>query len=532
MAETEEKRAIIIAENGTDEEVNAELRQMVDVDRRVIGRKETIGYMLFDGSRAFNIDGHKDLFVDSILKIGFDFQAKYNVVAGIWDVVDDFIVSFIMEKTRTRWGKFLPYVFAGGLPYAIIATLYWILPGILPASMINNFNNVTKFIIYAGLDMLVEFVGNFKDVAIGGYVSTITPYPSDRRRLLAIANYSSIIYSRIPDIVVEFMLDFVKNGIVKSSKGKSTDEMIKSALMTVGPVTSLLSGVIISWYTSIAKERVRQKIEVPKIRESLRIVFSNRPVLMYLLSNTMGSFGTGMTTNDYYRQVLNMTTFETIAGIPSFFFQPVGFAKYNNLTKRFSTRTLYMVSQVFAKTFYIPLWFYGRFLKTKDGKMFFQSRWAMLPVTAIWECIYATFWGVKSISGSEIGNECNDYIEWKCGYRNEATLSAASTLVCKIPGRLNRVLQPLYKKWCRYDQTAYTEGREQPLIAQKWIFAMATILPAFLVLSSMIPMFWYNLDREKRDRMYIELNERRAKTAEEINKRNGKNAETASADCI
>ncbi len=518
MAELEEKKAIQIAENGSDDEVNRELRQLVDVDRRVINRKQTIGYMLFDGSRGFNIDGHKDLFNDSILKINLDLQSKYNIFAGVWDVVDDFIVSFIIEKTRTRWGKFIPYIFLGGFPYAIVATLYWILPAILPQAMVNDFGNITKFLLYAFLDMMLEFLGNFKNVAIGGYISTITPYPSDRRRLLSISSYSSIIYSRIPDLVVEFMLDFIKNGVVKSSKNKTSADMIKSALMTVGPVTTILSGVIISWYTSIAKERVHQRIEKPKIMQSLRIVFTNKPVLMYILSNALGSFGTGLTTNDYYRQVLNMTTFETIAGIPSFFFQPIGFSKYNKLASRFSTRTLYMVSQVFAKTFYIPLWFYGRFIKNKSGKMFFQSRWAMLPVTAIWECIYATFWGVKSISGTEIGNECNDYIEWKCGYRNEATLSAASTLMCKIPSRINGVLQPLYKKWCDYDQTAYTEGREQPLKAQKWIFAMATIIPAFLVLSSMIPMFWYDIDKEKRDRMYMELNERRTKAAEEINK--------------
>ena len=147
---------------------------------------------------------------------------------------------------------------------------------------------------------------------------------------------------------------------------------------------------------------------------------------------------------------------------------------------------------------------------------FFKNRWAMLPVTAVWEIIYATFWGVKSISADEIGNELNDYIEWKCGYRNEATLSIASTFVCKIPARLNNILQPRYKQWVGYDQTAYTEGREQPLRAQKWIFAMATILPAFIVLSSMIPMFWYNVDKETRDRMYRELNERRTRMAENL----------------
>lgn len=498
------------------DKVNGQLRELVDVDRRVISRKETISYILFQSAKDFNIDGHKDLFTDSILHIGFNLQSLSNTIGGIWDIVDDFLVAFVVEKTRTRWGKFVPYIFLGGIPFALLSALWWLLPMFYSPEQLADTGFIPKFVMSLVLGLVMELVGNFRDVSIGGLVSTITPYASDRRRLLAISNYVNIIASRIPDLVIEFMLDFIKNGLVKVSAG-GTEAMIKKSLMIVGPVTALIGGSFIAWYSTIAKERVHQKIEKPKVLESLKIVFSNRPVLMYMLSNALGSFGTGLSTNDYYRQVLNMTTFETIAGIPSFFFQPIGFSKYNKVAEKYSTRSLYMISQVFAKTFYIPLWFYGRFLHTKDGKMFFQGRIPMLPVTAVWECIYATWWGIRTISISEIGNECNDYIEWVCGYRNEATLSVASTFICKIPGRINGIIQPQLRKYINYDQTAYTEGREQPLKAQKWIFAMSTIIPAILVLSSMIPMFWYNINKEKRDRMYRELNERRTATAKRIN---------------
>lgn len=514
---------INLAEKTEIEQVNAKLRQLVDADRRVISRKETVGYILFDAFRGFNIDGHKDLFVDSVLKIDFNFQSINNIIGGIWDFIDDFVVSFTVEKTRTRWGKFIPYIFMGGIPFALIAAIYWILPVIMPQAMINDKSNVYKFIIYVVLNMAIEMVANFRDVGIGGYISTITPYPSDRRRLVSLAGYVSIILSRIPDLVIEFTLDIIKNGLSKSVV--NPEASIGRALMIMGPATTIIAGIVITWYTTIAKERVHQRIETPKIKDSLKIVFSNKPVLAYMISNALGSFGTGLSTNDYYRQVLNMTTYETFAGIPSFFFQPTTFAKYNKLAERFSTKQIYMISQVFAKSFYIPLFFYGMCFKTKNKvePYFFQSRVAMFPVTAIWECIYATFWGAKSISGTEMSNECNDYIEWKCGYRNEATLSAASAFLCKIPARINGILQPLYKKWINYDQEAYLHvlpGRQsgQPLKAQKWIFAMATILPAVLVLTSMIPMFWYNVDKDTRDKMYRELNERRIKTVENVNK--------------
>ncbi|MBR4766031.1 MAG: MFS transporter [Clostridia bacterium] len=509
------EQAVQIALNGTDEEVNKQLRQYTDVDRRVVSRKETVGYILFTSFRDFNINGHKDIFAETILKISLNLQSVYNAFAGVWDIVDDIIIGGVVEKTRTRWGKFIPYMAMSGIPLAIMSVLYWMLPYLIGQENCDNLNYLPKFLIWAALELINEVVENFRNVSVGGYMSTVTPYPTDRRRLISISSYASIIFSRLPDLVIEFAMDFITNGLVKTAK--SSEQALKKAFVILGPSTMVVSAIIITWYCSIAKERVHQKIETPKIRESLRIVFTNKPLLAKMIADAFGSFGTGVSTNDYYRYVLYMTTFETIAGIPSVFFQPFGFAKYNELASKYSTKSLYMVSQVFAKTFYIPIWIYGRFLKTKGGKYFFQSRVAMLPVTAVWECIYATFWGVKSISGNEISNECNDYIEWKYGQRNEATLSVASTIICKIPARLNGIIQPQFKRWIGYDQTAYAQAKPQTFRAQKWLFAFATIITSFTVLGSMIPMFWYNIDKETRDRMYRELNERRVKIAEKIN---------------
>lgn len=515
MSKYDINEAVSLAENGTDEEINHRLAKLVEVDRRLVSRKETIGYMIFDGTQGFNVNGHKELFNNSYIKISLEKQSLFNFIAGIWDIVDDFLVGGIIEKTRTRWGKFIPYLFMAGIPYAIVASLYWLMPMFFSAENLNNFDYMPKFIMFCAIEMITEALGNFKDVARGGYLSTITPFPSDRRRLLSITNYFSIIYSRLPDLVVEFMLDFVTNGLVKTKN--SGEETIGKAFMIMGPFSMVMCGLVTTWYATIAKERVRQTVEKPKILDSLKLVFTNKPVLAKFVADALGSFGTGVSTNDYYRYVLFMTTFETIAGIPSFFFQPIGFSKYNALAAKFSTKSLYMVSQVFAKTFYIPIWFYGRFIKGKDGKPFFTNRIAMLPVTAIWECIYATFWGVKSISGTELGNEINDYIEWKTGCRREAMLAAAGTLITKIPSRLNGILVPLYKIAIGFDQEAYPKSQPQPEKAQKWLFAMCTIITSGVVLSSMIPMFWYDIDKETRDKMYRELNERRILTAAKIN---------------
>ena len=128
MSELDPKHARHVAESGTDEEVTRLLGKMTTADRRVVSRKETIGYMFFDGSAGFNIDGQKELYVDSILQIGLGKQSLYNIFAGIWDVADDIIIGGIIEKTRTRWGKFVPYFFFTGIPLAVFVSLFWLLP--------------------------------------------------------------------------------------------------------------------------------------------------------------------------------------------------------------------------------------------------------------------------------------------------------------------------------------------------------------------------------------------------------------------
>lgn len=514
MAETSAKKAYEVAQNGTDEEVTRALRNMTRVDRRVISRKETIGYMFFDGSAGFNIDGQKELFVDSILKIDLGKQSLYNLFAGIWDVFDDLIIAGIVEKTRTRWGKFVPYFFMVGIPFAILVAVYWLLPVLFSQNHINDFNYIPKFVAYIVLELLIETVNNFKTVATSGYLSTITPYPSDRRRLLAVAKYCNLWYAGLPNTIIEFLLDFITNGLIKATAKRTSADMIKWSLVILGPFTGIVTGIVVMWYSTLAKERVHQSVEKPKIMESLKVVFTNKPLLMYMISNALGSFGTGVSTNNYYRWVLFMTTFETFAGIPSLAFQPMGYAKYNSLSAKYSTKALYMVSRTVPKACYIPVFLYGILIKDKKGNRFFQNRIPMFPITAVWECIYAAFSGVSSISNDEILNECNDYIEWKTGSRNEATLSVASTILCKIPQRLNLIINPKLKEWIGYDQLAYTELRDQPVRAQKWIFAMATLIPAALAILSILPMSAYKIDKNTRDRMYSELNARRSATAE------------------
>jgi GPH family glycoside/pentoside/hexuronide:cation symporter len=133
----------------------------------------------------------------------------------------------------------------------------------------------------------------------------------------------------------------------------------------------------------------------------------------------------------------------------------------------------------------------------------------MFFVMAIKEAIYMIFWGVRRVIPSEMYNESMDYCEWKNGYRTEAMTSVARDLTKKLASILNSAISLQLKKFIGYDITSYTSGQAQTDNTKMGLFAMATIIPTVTGLLGIIPILFYDLGGEKRDRMYAELLQRR-----------------------
>jgi Na+/melibiose symporter-like transporter len=120
-------------------------------NRRYVGTKETIGYVVFDMAQSFNINTYSARFITNILQISLKLQSYVTVINGVWDVVNDVFTGAIVDKTRTRWGKFKPYLMVLAIPGTILTCLYWLLPVFFPGSPPND---MTKFGFYLALALI------------------------------------------------------------------------------------------------------------------------------------------------------------------------------------------------------------------------------------------------------------------------------------------------------------------------------------------------------------------------------------------
>ena len=211
---------------------NAENSGYVYQNRRYVGTKETVAYVVYDMSQSFNINAYSQRFVTNILQVSLRFQRIANVINGIWDVINDVFFGAIVDKTRTRWGKFKPYLVALGIPGTIGTCIYWLLPILFSG---RGQEDIWKFIGYLALMVVREGAGTFRAIAQKGIQATITPHPVDRTRLITIADFvSGALGEKLPEQIMTILLDLIGRNKVKLT--------LRGTFVTMGLFTAIVAG--------------------------------------------------------------------------------------------------------------------------------------------------------------------------------------------------------------------------------------------------------------------------------------------------
>ena len=483
-------------------EIDEASREYVYENRRYVGLKETVWFVVYDMCQSFNIDSFSGRFVTNILQIDLDYQTLINFVNGIWDVVNDIFTAAIVEKTRTRWGKFKPYLVALGIPGTLGTCFYWLLPIFFKG---KGSRDLGKFITYFLLTIVREGAGTFRAIAKTGMMATITPHPVDRTRLITVAEFfSGLLGEKLPQQILTVLLDLIGNKVVNLS--------YTSTFIFMGNFTSIVSGVAALVFCVMTRERVMQSVETPSVMQGLKSVINNKPILLLTLSETLSNLSISGSMNDYYIDVLNFATMTIVAGIPGFFINPVAFYLVPWFRRHFSTRFLYIMSRYIYHFEDIFIYLVGMIGGKHNG--LYKKVGPMLGVFMIRETIFTVFYGVRCVIPSEMYNESMDYCEWKNGYRTEAMTSVARELTKKLASIINSTLSLQVKKLIGYDISSYTRGEAQTDTTKSGLFAMATIIPSLTGLIGVIPILFYDLSGEKRERMYAELLKRRDEAAQ------------------
>ena len=459
-------------------------------NRRYVGSKETAAYVIYDISQSFNINKYQDIFITDVVQIGLSFQTIVTFVIGIWDVINDVFLAAIVDKTRTRFGKFRPWLFIGSGPGYLLSLIYWLLPIIFAGT---NPYHAGKLAFYMVFQLISNLNSSLCNIARTGMLSTITPNVIERTRLITQASLFSGFVEKWPEIFMGLLIDLINHGKLKIP--------MKALYVTAGVFTSTAVSIMGLYFVFIARERVAQRIEKPSVIQGIKSILSNKPLLILTITEFLQALGMNSGVNYYYINVLGLASMTTIVGIPGAFVSPTSYALVTRARERFSTRFLWIVSSHFGDFLMIFVYLIGSINKN------YKKLAVMIPAFMIRETLWMTCWGLMNVIPEEMRNETIDYGEWKNGYRTEGMTGVAKDLAKKLVGTLGASVKAFI-----LSKIGYVEGAgygNQSEKTEYMLFMMCTLLPTVTCIFGLIPKFFYDLSGKKKEKMYYELAERR-----------------------
>ncbi len=487
-----------MAESTVREQSVAPNKPTASNKRRYVGSKETAAYVIYDISQSFNINKYADVFITDVVQIGLSFQTVVNFVIGIWDVINDIFLAAIVDKTRTRFGKFRPWLFVCSGPGFLLSLVYWLLPIIFAGT---DPYHTGKLVFYMIFQLINNLNGSLANISRTGMLSTITPNVIERTRLITQASLFSGFVEKWPEIFMGLLIDLINHGKLKIP--------MKALYVSAGVFTSSVVSVMGLFFVFTAKERVAQRVEKPSIWQGIKSILNNKPLLILTVTEFLQAFGMNSGTNYYYINVLGFASMTTVVGIPGAFVSPTSYAFVTKLRARFSTRALWITSSHLGDFLMIFVYIVGAINKN------YKKLAVMIPAFMIRETIWMTCWGLMNVIPEEMRNETIDYGEWKNGYRTEGMTGVAKDLAKKLVGTVGVTIKSFI-----LSKIGYVEGAgygNQSERTEYLLFMMCTLLPTVTSVFGLIPKFFYDLSGEKKERMYRELAERRRSIIEKAN---------------
>ncbi len=466
--------------------------------RRYVGTKETLAYIVYDISASFNITKYNDIFITDIVKIGLKFQTVVTFVIGIWDVINDIFLAAIVDRTRTRFGKFKPWLILYAGPGMLLSFFFWLMPVIFANTTPYD---TTKLVAYMIFQLISNLATSMNNIAKTGMLSTITPNIIDRTRLITQANLFSGFVEKGPELLMGFLIDLVNHDVLKIK--------MPSLYVSAGMITAFISGFMALYFSLVAKERVLQKEEKPSILQGVKSIVTNKPLLILTLNDLLGALSIDFGLNYYYINVLGLASMSTIVGIPGAFISPVSYAFVTKARERFSTKALWIFSSHVPDALLLGVFAIGSINKN------YTKISVMIPAFMARETIWMCFYGISKVIPEEMRNECIDYGEWKTGYRTEGITGVAKGLASKLVGTVGNGIKAIILSRIGYKEGAGYGG--QSAKTEYMLFAMCTGVPVLTSSIALLPKLFYPLNAETKDRMYSDLAQRRKEIMDSLN---------------
>lgn len=466
-----------------------------------ISIKEKIGYGL--GDTASNLywklfEYFQLLFYTDVFGISAASAGTMFFVTKIWDAVNDPLVGFISDRTKTAWGRFRPYLIWMSIPFAVTGMLTFYTPDFSPTGKL-----VYAYITYTLVFMAYTAI----NIPYGALMGVISSNSLERTSVstfrFVLAFFGGLIVQKFTEPLIKF---FGKSGTVMVD-GVATDVINQQAGFFWTVVCYALAAIVLFTITFLTtKERV---LPDPKQKSTFRRdvadLLRNRPwiVLLFVgLFQILAGWTRGTATVYYFKYFLdaefgNFLVAGTIASIAGMFFT-------KQLVKIFGNKML-LILVMFVNSVCMA----GFYMLSKEQIS------AMYTLHVIGSFIT----GPMPILLWAMYADVADYSEWLNHRRATGLVFAAATFSQKLGSALGAAVPgwtlatigfvPPVEKQIEGTVTMVAQVQSPETI--NGIIVMMSVLPGAFLFCACIAMVFYDISPQLMARIETELLARKAK---------------------
>ncbi|MHA6534227.1 MFS transporter [Paenibacillus sp. BAC0078] len=394
------------------------------------------------------------------------------VTASIFDACLDPLMGMITDKTRSRWGKFRPYLlFAPFLIAAATVLCFWDFGG-SPTSTL-----VVATVSYLLWGMLYTVC----DTPLWAISSVISTDPGERTLIVTLGKIGGTIGAVvITTLGIQLLLAF--------GGERSTGAYLYSAIIVavIAALTIFLTGLI-------SRERVAPSSEKIPFKKNLQTIYKNKPLLTLLAALLIINLVTGIRQSIqlyYVVYVWGDASYGTQLGISLVVGMLLGMIATPRLLGRFSKKNVFVCSCILGSLSCVVPYLLG------DQNILF---------TLVFFGVSFFFSGMTIIVSTSMLLDTIDYSEWKLGFRGEGIVFSTNTFITKFSGAVSRLIIGASLGFLNY-----VENQPVTPNLQHGLSFVMFLLPALCFLAAIIPILFYNISDKQRARILIDLEKSRS----------------------
>lgn len=460
---------------------------------------EKIGYGLGDMSSSMFwklFSYFLPFFYSNVFGLSLADAGVLMLVTRIWDAVSDPMMGILADRTKTRWGKYRPYLLFFALPFAICGVLLFTTP--------ENGKTVWAYVTY--IMMMTVYTGI--NVPYGSLLNVMTADSDEKsvlssyRMFFAYAGSFIALFAWEPLCNLFDKARVVADGAEGGLASISTDPAAwQTAMIIIASCCCIL--FVLSFL--LTREHVKSESTV-SIGKDFKLLLKNKPwwllvgaALCSNLFNTVRGTTTAYFFADYIQKTVEMApqwAFLVSAGIflsIGEISNMIGVVLAVPMSKYFGKKNTYIISM--AVLIGLSVCFF--FIPATTG-----GYWAMLA----FQLIISIFTGVISPLVWSMYADVADYSELKDGTASTGLIFSSGSMAQKFGGAFGGAAVMWMLAAFGYDTTS---GAVQTETAIQGLRILMSFIPALVAALAILITWFYPLTKSKMAEVQVELAKKR-----------------------